>query len=103
MVVGLFSATTTSLALVLSLTDGGKEVEKGARGDEEGPGGGAEGSVANDDASAGWIPVVCLMAVTKEEVGRRPTVERGVNPSADPCWHQNVDSSVKTMSGVLNK
>lgn len=43
------------------------------------------------------------MAVTKEEVGRRPTVERAANLSADPCWHEKADNSVSTMRGVLKE
>lgn len=62
-------------------------------------------SVGNDDAnsSAVWILVVCLMAVTKEEVGRTLTVERAANFSAAPCWHEKVDKSVNMMRGVLKK
>lgn len=43
------------------------------------------------------------MAVTKEEVGRRSTVERAANLSADPCWHEKADNSVNTMRGVLKE
>ncbi len=46
------------------------------------------------------------MAVTKEEVGRTPMVERAANLSADPCWREkavNSVNSVNTMRGVLKE
>lgn len=94
------------MALPLSSLTDRKEGER-ARGEEEGSGR-TEASVGNNDAdadaSAVWIPVVCLMAVTKEEGGsRRPTVERAANLSTNSCWHEKADNSVNTMKGVLKK
>lgn len=97
---GLFSGTSLALPLSSTKTDR-KEGERARR--EEERSGGAEANVGNDDANASvvWIPVVCLMAVTKEEVGRTPMVERVANLSADPCWHEKAVNSVNTMRGVL--
>lgn len=100
---GLFS--TTSLALPFSsLTTDRKEDERARREGERSAG--TEASVGNDDANAStvWIPVVCLMTVIKEELGRRtPMVERAANLSADPCWREKAVNSVNTMKGVLKE
>lgn len=95
------------MGLFSSLLTDGKEGER-ARGEEEGSEG-TEATAGNDDdndanASVVWIPVVCLMAVTKEEVGRTPTVERTANLSAGyPSWREKAVKSVNKMSSVLKE
>lgn len=91
-----------------SLLTDGKEGER-AREEEEGSEG-TEATVGNDDdddeanASVVWIPLVCLMAVTKEEVGRTPTVERAANLSAGyPSWREKAVKSVNKMSSILKE
>lgn len=113
----LFSTTSLALPFFSSLTTTDREEDERARREEEGSGGGTEteteASVGNDDddddddadaSAVCWIPVVCLMmAVTKEELGRTPTVERAANLSADPCWREKAVNSVNTMKGVLKE
>lgn len=112
----LFSTTSLALPFFSSLTTTDREEDERARREEEGSGGGTEteteteASVGNDDddddeadaSAVRWIPVVCLkMAVTKEELGRTPTVGGAANLSADPCWREKAVNSVNTMKGVL--